>query len=208
MNIQQALNQGLISAATSAYLTDQILEQGKQSAIGEYQAASNERNESYKQNQIVHDVQKDDWKEQLDKDVKKGTMTQAEADENLKELVKTDSKVISAKERKVVADRRFKRAERNLDKWVNPNEANSYKKIAESDNDTMLNSLFEDVPAARAEAKALRSQQRQQSTASNQAQAMEKRKKILNSKYNVWTPGQEIPQGYQPIVNKILGQEE
>lgn len=211
MNIQQALNQGLISAATSAYFTGQILEQGKQSAIDKYQSAGAEKNESAKQGAITRAVQRDVYNE-LYNDKELGLrdgMTDDEVKDEVDALVKDDTQVAAANARQAIAKKNFQRAENNLKRWdKDRDEVDNYKTIHQTNYYKMMENLLQDVDNAKAEARALRSQKRQQETARNAETEVKNRETALDPKQSslFWTPGQGIPQEYQPIVNDILGQ--
>lgn len=196
MNIQQALNQSLLSVAGSAYLRNQILEQGKQSAITNYQAASKAQMDAEKQRSIDVAVARDEYEEKYgNKD-----------EEFIDKQVAGNAKVIQAGKLEDIADRNLKRAERKLERWdTNRDEVDDYKmmhdagrskmledlfidmpvikaearELRKSRQDDMWDNLFPDAPAAKAEAKALRSLSNKTKTYASQEKAKQNRPEIL-----------------------------
>lgn len=129
MNIQQALNQSLLSIAGSAYLTGETLAKGKESARAEYQAASDERNESVKQRNTTSEAQQNFWMDAVNEDVKNGNLTKDVGAKVFSEMVLDDPDINAANERVNIAQERFKLADRNLNKWfLRKDEPNSYRK--------------------------------------------------------------------------------
>lgn len=129
MNIQQALNQSLLAAGTSVYLAGHTIEQGKQSARAEYQAASDERNESVKQRNATSEARENDLMDWVTEDVKNGTLTKKQGAKVFSEMVLDDPDINAANERVNIAQGRFKLADRNLNKWfLRKDEPNSYRK--------------------------------------------------------------------------------
>lgn len=183
MNIQQALNQSLLSAATATYFASDIIDKGKQSAIDKSNTASAEKNESIRQHYMTRAVQRDVYNELHEDFGLKDGKTNDEVREEINQLVDDDAKVIAAKERQDLAKKNYQRAERNLKRWdLDRNEVNSYKTIHKMDYYNMMNGIFSDMRNAVAEDRALRSQQRQQETYTNQNQAKQERIDTLHNK--------------------------
>lgn len=165
MNIQQALNQSLLSAGASLYFTGQTLEQGKQSAIAEFQSASDntiEKSQDYIQNESNPNYIK--YRQEGDSHEK--------AFERLENSVRGQEKNLSLK--------RLDRAENELKKWA-PHEADDYTKLARRKIGDMFKNEMEQLNTQFNEDKPLAKQQTQQSTYANQNQAMQERMNILKN---------------------------
>lgn len=217
MNIQQALNQGLLTGGAGLYFASQTLEQGKQAANAEYQAASKDKIESKKNYEITEAVRGDENKERLSEELKQ--YQPALQSEVIKDAVANDPEVRAAKERQAKADARFNRADKKLARWnKNPGEVNNLREIHKADYENMEWGLWDDRQTAIQRAREARevkavqdalafdSQSRQQETYANQARAMEERKKILNSKNSqLW--GNDDPKVLESLINDVLGNE-
>lgn len=163
MNIQQALNQSLLAGGASVYLTGQTLEQGKQSARSEYQAASDAS--------LEHDKK---YNEELGPKIE-AWKRRGSSDEEIQAAIGATP---LGQEGPLIQNR-LDRAERNLYKWDwDREDADNlvdlyYARWGKQEADMYKDAFNEDV--------AVMKQRQQQKTYTNQKQAMQERIDMLKS---------------------------
>lgn len=177
MNIQQALNQALVAAGTSVYLAGHTIEQGKQSARAEYQAASDATLEHDKKYNEELGPKIEEWK-------RRGLSN--------KEIQAAIEATPIGQEGPIIQNR-LDRAERNLYKWDwDREDADNlvdlhYARFGKQEADMYKDAFNEGV--------ALIKQRQQQKTYTNQKQAMDKRIDMLKS-------GSYKSRMHQPSISK------
>lgn len=157
MNIQQALNRGLLAGGTSLYFAGQTLEQNRQSAVAEHQAATEnllKKTEEYKEAapSILQQLENEG-------------LTHEEA---LKELPNSPQK-----KELDIAGKQHDRATTKLHIFA-PERYKDYKELSQ----TKMNWYIRQLAA---EERALQGQMQNQSTYTNQKQAIDKRINMLKS---------------------------
>lgn len=173
MNLQQALNNSLLSVAGSAYFTGEALQGGKESAIKEFRDATDD---SLKKQQNLADNETPNYFKYRN-----------EGDSHEEAMDKVNNSVSG--QESTLSLKRLDRAEGQLKKWA-PHEADEYTKLAKRKVDDLtqdmvkqlLNQELPDLNKARVDAKALKSLSQGIETATNTTTELNKRIDTLHNK--------------------------